>query len=1369
MLVLFLAPRRALALDPNLALAQYTRDTWGAKNGLSDEAVLSVLPTSDGHLWLGTQSGLVRFDGDHFAYFETGQLGLRQHSYGRELVETADGSVWAGLVGGVSRYSAGRFDFFAEQEGLAHPFVYALAPGPRGTLWVGTGGAGVWQLDQGAFKRHPAYAAVPDLPGKVNDLAVDKSGVLWVATDRGVVILGVALQVLTTADGLPSNVVNVIQIGRQNEVWVGTRGGLARLEGKRFVPYASDSGLQQVDVTAILEDHGGTLWIGTREGHLARLKGQRFDVDQASSEPTNGGVFSLAEDREGALWVGMGTGLQRLRQGPFVSAGREQGMTNQQILNVAPSRRGGLWVLDGAGALLRFAQGSARLVSPPGSVPGDGMLGMLETEDGSLWVGGQTLHRYLDGQWTSYEPLRGEVSVIVPEGPQLLVAQTAADGKSSLWHFSNGQFVPFLPELALVHVQRLYRDRLGRIWISSGGGGLVRIAAGATRTFRKRDGLPHDVVYGLTEDSDGNLWVATRGGLARIRGDQVVNLSAVEVLPRRSPMHVQKDGLGYLWVTADDGIFRIHLQGLNAFADGIDASLNTQKFTTADGLLSVAVSWRASGQAKTADGKLWYATARGLSSVDPALLESRAIAPKAYVEQLLAGGHLALFPEKAFLDEGRERLEIRFTAPSLVHADQLRFRYRLGGYEDGWVDAGSRRVAFYTNVPPGNYAFSVEARRLNGSWEDPGAVLHIQIEPHWYETTLAKLALGVALLLGLVGSYQFRVHKLKQHERELTEKVQARTEDLRLEVLERSHVEQEVRQLNEQLEQRVFQRTAQYETAIHALGEDIARRRRVEAALADEKERLAVTLRSIADGVVTTDVEGRIVLMNPVAGGLMGWATNEAVGLQLVEHFPILDRHTREPLRNPVTQVLGEEGEKIGILTQALLVNRLGRQVLLDVSAAPIHDRQSRIVGAVLVFRDVTERTRAEEQLQKSQKLEAVGLLAAGIAHDFNNLLTGIFGHVELARASLPEGALAGVWLHDVVDVLENARGLARQLLTFSSGGRPATEPHSIGELLRRSARFVLSGSNVASEVQAPKDLWPCDGDPLQLRQAIDNLVLNARQAMPGGGTIRITASNVELKAGEVGSLALGRYIQVRISDNGPGMSKEVQERIFDPFFSTKPSGSGIGLATVQSIVTQHEGSIDFESVEGKGTTFRLHLKAAAHAGALVPLLAQAESRAAKAPGSSGRVLTMDDEPLIRKITRVALVSAGYSVEVASHGREALERFERAQQENRPFDLVILDLTIAGGLGGAETLVELRKLDPNIRAIASSGYSSGPVLTNPKAYGFSGTLPKPFKLSDLTIAVDLALRAEPPEIRAWAQPSAWPSRWPPRPSGRPLD
>jgi PAS domain S-box-containing protein len=490
------------------------------------------------------------------------------------------------------------------------------------------------------------------------------------------------------------------------------------------------------------------------------------------------------------------------------------------------------------------------------------------------------------------------------------------------------------------------------------------------------------------------------------------------------------------------------------------------------------------------------------------------------------------------------------------------------------------------------------------------------------------------------------------------------------------------------------------------------------------EERLLVTLRSIGDGVITTDIDGRIVLMNRVAEDLTGWSLQEAAGKPLTEVFRIISELTREPCTNPVTRVLAS-GTIVGLANHTLLIARDGVERIIADSGAPIRDRGNRMIGVVLVFRDITEKQRLERGLQNAARLEALGVLAGGIAHDFNNLLTGLFGYVELAHqaaAGVPEVVAT---LDKALGVFGRARDLTRQLLTFAKGGKPVKRVTSLAPLLRASAQFVLSGSNIGLVLQLPEDLWPCEIDENQFGQVIDNIVLNARQAMPAGGTVTVRAANVPAGGAVPPLLRTGDYVRISIQDEGGGIVRAYQARIFDPFFTTKPDGSGLGLATAYSIVRQHEGHIEVESEPDQGSVFHIYMPARTAAAAPAKAARMAEWK------GQGRILVMDDEAFNRDVLEQMLRLMGFTAACAQEGREAVRMFAAARAAGEPYNAVILDLTVVGGMGGRETLGRLAQIEPNVVAVAASGYSDDPVLSDPRNYGFRASLQKPFNAAEL--------------------------------------
>ena len=508
--------------------------------------------------------------------------------------------------------------------------------------------------------------------------------------------------------------------------------------------------------------------------------------------------------------------------------------------------------------------------------------------------------------------------------------------------------------------------------------------------------------------------------------------------------------------------------------------------------------------------------------------------------------------------------------------------------------------------------------------------------------------------------------------------------------------------------------------------------RKSETALATEKERLAVTLYSIGDGVITTDTSGGVLSINKMAEQLTGWTQQEALGKPLAELFKILNENTREPCANPLESVL-QTGVVCGLEHPAILVARDGVERIIADSAAPIRDRDGGIIGAVVVFRDVTAKQKSEAELLKESKLESVGLLAGGIAHDFNNILQGIIGNLSLARMNAHSTEKMLERLAGVEKSAMRAKDLTQQLVMFARGGAPIRKQVQLTTSVKDATLFALHGSNVHCEFSLPTDIWPVDVDEGQFRQVINNIVLNAVQAMPEGGKIEVRAENVEFTAGFLPPLAAGKYVKISIRDFGTGIRPEHLPRIFDPYFTTRKQARGLGLASAYSVIRKHDGQINVETQVGRGSTFHIYLPASLKAAeTTVPEGDQ------KRFFGHGRVLVMDDEADILMLVREMLELMGYEVEVARDGAEALQRYMASKR--RPFSAVIMDLTVPEGMGGKEAIRRLTELDPGVKALVSSGYSYDPVMANFREYGFSGVIPKPYVMEELGRVLEEVIR-----------------------------
>jgi PAS domain S-box-containing protein len=382
---------------------------------------------------------------------------------------------------------------------------------------------------------------------------------------------------------------------------------------------------------------------------------------------------------------------------------------------------------------------------------------------------------------------------------------------------------------------------------------------------------------------------------------------------------------------------------------------------------------------------------------------------------------------------------------------------------------------------------------------------------------------------------------------------------------------------------------------------------------------------------------------------------------------------------------------------------------------------------------DVTERKKAEDNLLRAQKLESLAILAGGLAHDFNNLMTAVIGNISLARLSTRPGDGIYEALEEAEKASTRAQVLTQQLLTFSRGGAPVKRPLSVKKVIEELSGFALRGSKSRCEFKIPNDLWPVEADEAQLGQVIHNMIMNADQAMPSGGIITVTGTNLTLPENNSLSLKRGDYIQISIADQGVGIPEENFQKIFDPYFTTKQNGTGLGLATSYSVIQRHDGHIAVESAIGMGSTFHIYLPVCKHAAYSKP--------AAGKPvfNGAGRILLMDDEEMIRDVASKMLNKLGYDVECARDGDETITRYQQARNSDRPFSAVIMDLTIPGGMGGKETVQKLIEIDPAVKAIVSSGYSSDPIMANFKQYGFVGVVSKPYTIKTLSETVNTIL------------------------------
>jgi PAS domain S-box-containing protein len=521
---------------------------------------------------------------------------------------------------------------------------------------------------------------------------------------------------------------------------------------------------------------------------------------------------------------------------------------------------------------------------------------------------------------------------------------------------------------------------------------------------------------------------------------------------------------------------------------------------------------------------------------------------------------------------------------------------------------------------------------------------------------------------------------------------------------------------------------------------DASPRRGYEREIQRVAERFFSMLDQVGDAVVMEDLNGRVSYINRAGRELLGVEVGHRRDREKSLYGSVTMRDGDGQLLPPNAHVV-ERVRRTGIPEGKVerivdLPNGERRYVLLD--AGPTFDAQGAVDGAIFTLHDLSERKRGEEELLRARRIESVGLLAGGIAHDFNNILTVMLGNVTLAREELQDESEAAKLLEQVEAACRQATSLTRQLLTFSKGGSPVTQPLTLPKLVEESVGFLLRGSSIKARFDLPAHTWPIEADEGQFSQVLQNLVINAKQAMPNGGTITVRGKNRRIGAKDAVHLKPGDYVCLSVCDEGVGIPPEVADRVFDPYFTTKSSGQGLGLATTWSIVHRHGGHIAVESRPAGGTAFHVYLPRSRRT--------TAESQVTETKRHiARRILVMDDDPGVLAVALRMLVGFGHIAEGAADGEAAVELCQAALTAGTPYDLAILDLTVSGGMGGSEAAAHLRAVDPMIKLIASSGYSNDAILADHVAFGFDGVLAKPYRLRDMETAIEAAL------VHDWAQ------------------
>jgi len=1113
----------------------YLHTTWTIEDGLPQNSVNDIVQTRDGYLWLATFGGLVRFDGVTFTVFD-----------------------------------------LAHTEGLASNRLITLFEDRNGVLWIGHESGEITTYRDGTFA---SYTAADGLPGgTIVDIAEDLAGDLWIATWDGLLRFADGVfTAYTTGEGLPANQVYGLLVDRTGRLWAGTGNGLASYAEGRFTTYLREVGASSIGVGALFEDRDGQLWVGGAHG-LAQYRDGRFtavarealplsnvnnilvdrsgnfwvsgDVEGRSqtvvqtaaegddfpsrslSLPIGAHVDVLFQDREDNVWIGAdGGGLHRFRERPVMRYTTDDGLAHNSVFRVIGDGEGGLWLNAGCENLTHFRDGAFTAYASYGNSPRFGCLwSMLLDRSGALWVGGDEglLRLTEDGyaHYTREDGLPGgDVVALFEDRDGVIWAGTTEGGAVRL---EGEGLTVYTQRDGLVHddVRFIMQSRDGALWFGTRQG-LSRLQGGVFTSYTSADGLSPGSVRAVHEDIDGTLWIGTYGGgLSRLRDGRITRYTIRDGLFDNIISRILEDERGNLWMLGNLGLFFVNRTVLNDFAEGKRASIESVSFGSKEGMAEGNGGGQSSGW-QTDDGRMWFPTIAGLAVIDARTYHINEVAPPVVIERVVIDTAEVAVRHPVTVPPGRRNVEIQYTAASFTAPEKVRFQYRLDPYDDGWQDADMRRVAFYTNIPPGRYTFHVRAANNDGVWNEAGASLSLELVPYFYETGWFYALSALFLVLVGYGAYQARTRSIRAHNNRL-----------------------------------------------HA---EIVERRRVEESLRASEEKFARAFRASPDAIVLTTLEeGRIVEVNDGFHERTGYRREEVIGRTTQEVHVFADPEERTRMMG----LLQQQGSVRDYPIRLRIRSGEVRDCLISVEQLEIGGTPH----LVSIMRDVTDQKRAEAERErlidelegKNAELEQ---FTYTVSHDLKTPLVTIKGFLGLLEKDIAQGNAERIRT-DFVHIANAADKMGRllgELLELSRIGRVMNPPQAVSLTdLARDAVALVEGQIQARGVQVALEpsMPAVSADRSRLLVVYQNLLDNAVKFMGDQRAPRI----------EVGAYREGAEIVCYVRDNGVGIDPAYHERVFGLFdrLDAKAEGTGIGLALVKRIVEVHGGRIWVAS-DGKG------------------------------------------------------------------------------------------------------------------------------------------------------------------------------------------
>ncbi len=796
---------------------QFVRDAWTEQQGLPSNSIHKFLKTSDGYLWLGTQEGIARFDGVNFTRWNDRRQYANRNLAVVTLCESRDGSLWFGTKGGLNRLKDGVVTNFTEKDGLLSESIKDVREDLRGVLWIATD-KGLCSYSNGQFKTHPLVLAQVNDPvnsedNDANVLLTRRDGSLWIGTQQGVLSLKEErLTSLTTKDGLLSNDITNLYEDQQGNLWISSKGGINQYKDGQLTSFTIADGLLSNDVRAITEDIAGRLWVATGNGVNYRVNGVWFGYSTQDGLPANE-VSDIHADAEGSIWVGTDSdGFARLRPARINLLRSHQELVGHRTLALWQARDGSQWIgLGDELGLGHLKDGNLTIYTTQDGLPDNTIIALHEAQDGSLWIGTRLgLGRLREGRFATWKKMNA------PRGDWLLddhIFSITEDRQGGMWFgtgygltsFKDDHFKTYLMSDGLPHnnVRAVLSARDGSLWAATYRGGLSRFQNGRFTNYTTAQGLSVNYLRTLFEDKEGTLWIGTNGGgLNQFKNGKIASFTTAQGLADDQVVQVLEDDYGFLWVASLRGITRYAKKQFEEFATGKLKMLTPIFSGVPEGLPTGGITSNAQPVGvKSPDGKLWFSGGKGLVWLTVRQFTTNTLIPPVFIEQLIVDKNPLRAAASYIIPPGSRDLEFHFSCLSMLVPANVKFKYKLIGFDHDWVDADTRRTAYYTNVPPGEYQFKVIACNNDGGWNTTGATINLQLKPRFYQTTWFYWGVAASLIALILGGYKWRVRQLVLSEKLLTERVEQRTVELQHEIGERKLIELELQRAKNSAEE----------------------------------------------------------------------------------------------------------------------------------------------------------------------------------------------------------------------------------------------------------------------------------------------------------------------------------------------------------------------------------------------------------------------------------------------------------------------------------------------------------------------------------------------------------------------------------------